>query len=309
MQAFFSTKHLDRYHAYAPTKEYLDQLVEKFDLHEIIEEDILDATVQDKIDVYDNCLFLVLHFPKYKKERGKYIINEFNIIVGKGWLVTLTKYKTDHIDVIKQAYGEQMKTLESDEQFKLSPYYILYELIDAMYDKVLIWLRYFSKDLRMIEDKVFDAHTMDKASLEQIMLKRRNIVTLKHMLKPQEELLDELEHDNGIKQFWWEELEVYFEDLQYKLDRIMGQITVISEDIDSLYDTYNAMVNMKLNSIITILTVFTVILWVLTLVTWYYGMNIDLPVAADPRAFMYVLWWMGLIATIMIVLFRWKKWI
>lgn len=81
MESFFSTKKLDRYHAYAPSKEFLDELVETYDLHEIIEEDILESTVQDKIDVYDNCLFLVLHFPKYKADRNKYITNEFNIII------------------------------------------------------------------------------------------------------------------------------------------------------------------------------------------------------------------------------------
>lgn len=40
----------------------------------------------------------------------------------------------------------------------------------------------------------------------------------------------------------------------------MGQITIVNEDIESLYDTYNALVNMKINSIITVLTIFTAIL-------------------------------------------------
>jgi Mg2+ and Co2+ transporter CorA len=40
----------------------------------------------------------------------------------------------------------------------------------------------------------------------------------------------------------------------------MGQITIVGEDIDSLYDTYNALVSMKINSIITVLTIFTAIL-------------------------------------------------
>ena len=309
METFFSSKWLDWYHAYAPTKEYLDALVEKYDLHEIVEEDILESTVQDKIDVYDNCMFLVLHFPKYNTDSKKYITNEFNIIIGKDRMATLTKYETNRIVKIKDIYAGKMSSLEKDEQFKLSPYYILYELIDEMYDKVLLWLRHFTKDLREIEDIVFEWHAMNKDVLEQIMLKRRNIVTLKHMLKPQDEILDELEHDNDIKHFRWDELEVYFEDLQYKLDRIMGQITIVSEDIDSLYDTYNALVSMKINSIITILTIFTAILWVMTLVTGFYGMNITLPMAAQPEAVVYIIWWLLLVSVGMLGVFKWKKWI
>lgn len=192
---------MDRYYASTPTKEYLHNLIETYDLHEIIEEDILEASVQDKIDVYDNCMFLVLHFPKYQEERHKYIMNEFNILIGKEWIVTLTKYETNRIEHIREVYAEKMKNLPSDEQFKLSPYYILYELIDEMYDKVLLGLRHFTRDLRIIEDLVFDSQAMNKDILEQIMLKRRNIVTLKHMLKPQEELLHELQHDKDIKRF------------------------------------------------------------------------------------------------------------
>jgi len=309
MDKFFTTSWLDRYYQYAPTKEYLDELVEKYDLHEIIEEDILESTVQDKIDVYDKSMFLVLHFPKYQEGRHKYITNEFNIIIGKDWLATLTKYKTNRIEHIKYTYAKKMENLEKDEQFKISPYYILYELIDEMYDKVLLGLRHFTRDLRSIEDTVFEKHAMDKSILEQIMVKRRNIVTLKHMLKPQEELLDELEHDNDIKHFRWDELEVYFEDLQYKLDRIMGQITIVGEDSDSLYDTYNALVSMKINSIITVLTIFTAILWVMTLITWFYGMNISLPFAEQWFAVLYILWWMWCVGVVMLAIFKRKKWI
>lgn len=309
MQTFFSTQWLDWYYAHAPKREYLDALVEKYHLHEIIEEDIFELTVQDKIDVYDNCMFLVMHFPKYKTERQKYITNEFNIIVGKDWIVTLTKYKTNHIARIRNTYANEMHAVQEGEAFKLSPYYILYELIDEMYDKVLTGLTMFTRELRAIEDIVFEEHRMKKDVLEKIMLKRRNIVSLKHMLKPQEEILHELQHDNDIKHFWWDEMEVYFEDLQYKLDRILRQITLVAEDVDSLYDIYNALSNMKLNSIITMLTIFTAIIWMLTLVTWFYGMNVALPWWSWQYSYLYVLGGMLLLWWLMLVVFRWKKWL
>lgn len=52
---------------------------------------------------------------------------------------------------------------------------------------------------------------------------------------------------------------MYFEDLEYQLDKIMRNISIVTEDIDSLYDTYNATVNMKINSIITVLTILTAV--------------------------------------------------
>jgi magnesium transporter len=68
-------------HFYHPSKEEIKEIVDTYDVHELIEDDIAEKTTQDKIDVYDDCIFLVLHFPKYDKKTEKYLSNEFNIIL------------------------------------------------------------------------------------------------------------------------------------------------------------------------------------------------------------------------------------
>ena len=80
-EKFLDLYHLDRYHLTSPSSTELDRLMEQFDLHEIIEEDLVEKSTQDKVDVYDQYLFIVLHIPKYNKERGKYVLNEFKIIL------------------------------------------------------------------------------------------------------------------------------------------------------------------------------------------------------------------------------------
>lgn len=64
-----------------PNKQELIQVGKEFDLHEIILEDILEGSIQDKIDVYDNHIFMVLHFPKYNTFYKNYISNEFCFIL------------------------------------------------------------------------------------------------------------------------------------------------------------------------------------------------------------------------------------
>ena len=41
------------------------------------------------------------------------------------------------MEKIQDQYRKEIANAEDDEEFKLSPYYILYKIIDAMYDKVL----------------------------------------------------------------------------------------------------------------------------------------------------------------------------
>ncbi|MDR2640349.1 MAG: hypothetical protein LBC61_03345 [Candidatus Peribacteria bacterium] len=50
-------------------------------MHEIVIDDIIDLTTQDKIDVYDGHIFMVLHFPKYDDRNKRYESNEFSFVL------------------------------------------------------------------------------------------------------------------------------------------------------------------------------------------------------------------------------------
>ncbi|USN55445.1 MAG: hypothetical protein H6765_02345 [Candidatus Peribacteria bacterium] len=258
MKPFFQAGGVERYHQTAASQEVLDDIIQTFDLHEIIEEDINEPSTQDKIDVYDQCLFVVLHFPKYNVDRRKYLVNELNIILTKTQIITLSKYQSNHIEQIKEDFEEHIELIEKEQRYKLSSYYILYKIVDVMYDKVIRGSRLFARDLSKIEDLIFERESLDRALLEEIMIKRRNVVALKHTLRPQTEILAELQEET--LKFFGGEFDVYFEDLQYKLDKIISNLNIIKEDVESIYDTYNAIVNMKINSIITVLTVFTAVI-------------------------------------------------
>lgn len=102
LEPLLSYRGVNWLYEYNPSKKFLNELMETYDLHELIEEDIVEPNTQDKIDVYDQCLFVVLHFPKFEKLQLRYLSNEFNLIVGKNYLITLSTYATDHVIRLKQ---------------------------------------------------------------------------------------------------------------------------------------------------------------------------------------------------------------
>ncbi len=110
MQPYVRLDSTARYHTNELTHEDITWLKETYDLHEIIEEDIREKITHDKIDVYDSYLFLVLHFPKYLLERGKYILNEFNIILGKDFIVTIADAESTNIERIKHQFEYDIKS-------------------------------------------------------------------------------------------------------------------------------------------------------------------------------------------------------
>ncbi|MBN1965443.1 MAG: hypothetical protein JW910_12410, partial [Anaerolineae bacterium] len=81
------------------------------------------------------------------------------------------------------------------------------------------------------------------------------------------------------------------------------------ELIKSLSDTANTLVSYRLNEIIQILTVISVIMLPLTLISGIYGMNVVLPLQDHSGAFMVVIGLMFSIAVSMLAYFRHRGWL
>lgn len=291
------------FHTANPSDKDLEEIKSKYDLHEIIEDDISETNTQDKIDIYDESIFLVLHFPKFDNKTKTYYSNEFNIILWKDFVVSITGYETNHIDKIRKEYFDDLRV--GDDKFKVSPYYLLYVMIDVMYDKVLLVLNKFKKDLHDIESGVFQWTKLNQSLIEKLLIKRRNWIVLKHIMLPQQEILDEL--NKVILEKYGGELDVYFEDLQYKQDKIMSNIDIENENIQTLSDTYNSLMSIRTNSMISILTIVTAIFGIMTFLTGLYGMNILLPWQNFSYMFFVIIFLMFSIWTAMLLFFN-KKW-
>lgn len=294
-----------RIHLVDPDKKEIDKLVNKYDLHEIIEQDFLDFTTQDKIDVYDGCIFLVLRFPKFNTKTKKHFANHMHAILWKNVIITVTSHVTNNIEKIQNQYRKEINQAENDEKFKLSPYYILYRIIDTMYDKVLKWMTKFSQDLVKIEDNTMDENLITQETLSELLMKKRSAVLMKHIISPHSEILTELQAAT-IKFYKWD-LDVYFEDLLYKTDKILSLVSIAHENTESLFDMSDTLTTIKTNKIISILTIFTVLLWILTRISWLYWMNVNLPAQNVVWIFWRLLGWMIWITIITMIYFKWKK--
>ena len=292
-------------HLVDPNKNQIDKLVDKYNLHEIIEQDFLDFTTQDKIDTYDDCLFLVMRFPKYNTKTKKHFANQMHAILWKNFIITVTSYVTNNIEKIQNQYREEIKEAEDDEKFKLSPYYILYKIIDAMYDKVLTSMTKFNQDLVKIEDTAMDEKSLTQETLSELLVKKRSAVLMKHIITPHSEILSELQ--TATMNFYEWDLDVYFEDLQYKTDKILSLVSIAYENTESLFDVSDTLTTIRTNKTISILTIFTVLLWILTWISWLYWMNVDLPAQHVFWVFWRLLGWMIWIALLTMLYFKIKK--
>jgi magnesium transporter len=123
-----------------------------------------------------------------------------------------------------------------------------------------------AKDLKLLENNVFNLN--DTKLVKDIMIKKRNIIILKHMLKPQIPVLKLIEFQ--INKIFNAEIEVYFEDLEDKLEYVVNEVEMHEEHINSIEDAFKSITDVKMNTIMTILTLFSAFLLPLTLITSFY---------------------------------------
>lgn len=241
-------------------------------IHELDIEACLEWNQKSRIDTYDDYNFIVYDFPKYNWRTKIYDLNEFNIFFSKEYIITFRKYSLKHIDDIFEYYSN-LKSTKNEDEIKFTSWFILYEITQAMLEKMFKVIKNVNKDIKDIEKDVFDwANT---SLVKDIMIKKRNILALKNMFKPQIIVLRQLEHTINKIYDW--EMEVYFEDLENKMEQIVNDITNLAEHIDTVEDAFKSIIDIKTNNTIKILTIFTAFMMPLTLVTSFYWMNIILP--------------------------------
>lgn len=275
-----------------PPLDEIDEVIEKYGFHELDRDAILESNQYARIDTYEDYIFLVLHFPKYESSTERYIQNELNIFIGKNFLITYRYYQSTTMKKIYEWYEESVEKWEH-----VSPAFLLYEILEGYLDKTMHMLERFSRDLKILERELFSARGTE--TIRDIMTKKRNIITLKHMMKPQITVLRMIEL--RMKERFSEEVELYFENLEDKLDKIFSEIQLLQENIDSMEDTLKSIFELETNTTIKYLTVFSAFMLPLTLATSFFGMN------TETWHFSNTLIWTSLI--VVSVLFIWAAYI
>lgn len=288
----------------SPDKETVEKLYAKYNFHELDLEDCLQGNQRSKIDEYENYLFIVLHFPY--KTRKRMEIEELKMFIGPDYFITLHNGELTRLESMFRAVQEKLK--ERREIMGFGTGYLLYEVVRGLFDSCFPLLDDLEDGINEVEKDVFDQEIHQRDMLKDIMQIKRNIINLYRMILPQRAVVAQLEHKN--KKFLPKDLEVYFDDVVDKAEKIYNSLENFKALIQSLQDTNESIISHNTNNIIKTLTIFSVTLLPLTLLSGIYGMNISrLPYANTEQSFLILLGMMAAITVVLLGFFKYKKWL
>ena len=272
-------------------------------IHPLNLEDLLSPIERPKLDVSDDYLLVVLHFPVWDAQRRLTRPREVDIILGRGYIITIHDGSLKPLQTLWQTC--EQNALFREELLGGGASHTLYVIIDRMVDYILPILRKVDANIRQIEEDIFveDAREV----IRDITLARRDIIALRRIIRQQVPVVEQLERNEHP--ILHEDLEEYFGDILDHLYRARDIIDEHSEVMSGLAETADTLASHRINEVMRILTVISVIMLPLTLISSVYGMNVSLPFDRNPNAFIIILGIMVVMLVGMLIYFRRRNWL
>lgn len=287
-----------------PDQHAISYLKKVYKFHPLDLEDCLSESQRPKIDEYEEYLFIVLHIPVRSSKKKVITPSELNIFVGPNFVITLHD-DNPTINALVTACKKKKKIRE--EYMQKGPGYFLYMIINDLFESGFPSLDDLGKHVSELETEVFEMD-YSKDRLKEILLLKKDIINFRRIIMPQRAIIAQLEHKN--KKFLPENLDVYFDDIVDKIEKMWNSLENLQELVASLQESNESIISHNTNNVIKVLTLFSVVMLPLTFITGFYGMNVDgLPFIGSQRPIMIIAGILLLIAVAMISYFRYRKWL
>ncbi|QQR54829.1 magnesium transporter CorA family protein [Candidatus Peregrinibacteria bacterium] len=287
-----------------PDLKTLQELQEEHGFHELDVEDCLSDNQRSKVDEYEDYLFVILHLPYLDKRKDTVKSGEVDVFIKNNVLITVhwgaLKPVTDLFEECERKEASRKKYMG------LSTGYLLYELLDQLFTSVFPVLASIENDVGRLEKDAF-SDSMERDMLRDILFVKKNIITSRRVILPLRTVVGQIEHKN--KKFLPDTLDVYFDDIMDKVEKIWSSLENLQELIESLQDTNESIIAHTSNRVVKTLTVFSVVMLPLNLLASMYGMNINLPFAEHEHMFFFLGLGMFLVLGALLVIFKIKRWI
>jgi len=290
-------------HLDAPTLREVQLLADRFGWHPLDLEDVLSRRQRPKVDEYPDYLFGILHFPVYDKSIQRLNAAELDFFVGNGYLVTLPKVEL--LPVTRLFARCQDDEELRDQLFSKGSGYLLYHILDDLFDYCGPILDKIGHKLDSVEDDMFEVRAEEV--VRDLSNVKQEIISYRKIIKPERSTLRVLER--RVERFLPEELDLYFDDIVDAAERIWDLLDNYKEVVEGLESTNESVISHRQNDVLRILTVFSATLLPLTLLASVFGMNVAFPGQGTAHAFWVVIAVMIAASAALLGLFRWKHWL
>lgn len=254
-----------------------------------------------KVDFYDDYIFLVLNCLKY--ENGVVNADEFNILLGRKYIITVSKDEVKMINELKKElinYKGSVFFL-SDK----SPTKMLYYLLDKLILNDYEIINNIENVMDSLEIQIMK--NPNKQFLNALLHLRHQVHSLRRCTTPLRYIGDNLlcNENNIIEPGYLKN----FSKINTKIDKLMLSVESLVQYIILVREAFEAEMSNKTNELIKLFTIFSMFFSPLYLITGIYGMNFIIPEFRWQFGYLYVIILMIAVSVALFLYFKKRKWL
>ena len=292
--------------------EALTILGERFNLHPLALEDVLNTGQRPKIEQTSDYLFIVAQMV-YQDNSRTICGEQVSLFLGKNFLITVQEEaEYDVFDPVRQRIRSGRGSIR-----KSKADYLAYALLDSIIDHYYPVLEEIGGAIEELEDDL-----LENPSREMVVTLheyKRSLTQLRRFVWPLRDVVNGLLHDPSG--FIASPTKVFLRDCYDHTVQLMDLVESYKELSAGLMELYHSSVGLRTNEVMRVLTVITSIFIPLTFIVGVYGMNfapespsgeklpLNMPELYQPHGYIGLMAVMALIAVVQLCIFKKMKWL
>ena len=247
---------------YEPTAEELEDVGERFGLHELALEDAYRAHQRPKLEDYDQSYFIVLRPARYDDEKEEVEFGEIMLFVSSTYVIAVRHGEASKLSDVRARLEDHPELLEA------GPAAAVWAIVDKVVDDYAPVAEGIDNDITEVEAEIFG----DRADATQrIYFLKREVIEFHHATAPLLSPLEALER--GAFPEMDEQLRRYFRDVADHTRRINEQVSAQRELLTSILEANLALLGVKQNEVVRSISAWAAIIAVPTFLASIWGMN------------------------------------
>lgn len=246
----------------------------------------------------DGTLLILVRAPIYQGEVSDipYSTIPLGIIVNERCIVTVIRQPYPLLDDF--ALGK-MRGLSTGKRYRF-----ILRLLLGLSTQYLVYLRKINKNTELLEDKL--QSSMKNKEVLELLKYQKSLVYFTQGIKSNEVLMERLQRMKIFTQF--DEDEDLLQDVITENQQALGMIDISNTILSSMMDAFASIISNNLNAVMKFLASMTIIFSIPTVVTSFFGMNLNIPYVNLPNAYLAVIALCVLLMGLTVLVFLKKEW-
>lgn len=278
----------------------MEKLAEIFKIDNDVMSDVMNPSIRPTMREFEHGIFTTLKMIEPNKHNENLSVENLSLIITENVLISFQEQKGDVFDPIRERIRKHKNKIRN-----AGTDYLAFALLDIVVDNYIYMESLLGEKIENLEDKMSKNPSKELFALmnkykQELNVFRQHIKSAKEMILNLAKLDSEFIHTDNRN---------HFKELQDNINEANELCDSFREILYDVLNVYHMSTTARLNDIMNVLTIISVIFIPLTFIVGVYGTNFTYLPEKDWRYGYFMMWGvMILIALAMIWYFKRKKW-